>query len=200
MKKTFALVLCLLMACLCLTGYAEESAEQAERTVASYTYALAEGGSDYVENLIFNEDVVIHGNNAQIIFSNCEFNGDVVLTADEGTRVLLLGCDVNGSCVMRNNVREADVDYANPKFLVDTPVTVVCEDCVGSVVAMGDFEVAFNGETYAMADSQFFIDMSAAEYALVPYEGQEASYYVVAQWYENDEKTVMVLCEYDPGM
>ncbi len=51
-----------------------------------------------------------------------------------------------------------------------------------------------------MADSELFYDISNAEAGFVPYEGQEASYYAVAQWWENGEKTIMTECEYDPNM
>ena len=194
MKKLFTLALTLLLALSCLAGYAEET-----RTVASYTYDLTEDGA-YIENLIFNADVIISGDNSVIYFVNCEFNGDIILTADEGTKVFLLGCDTSGTCILRNSVREASLEYANPKFLVDAPVTVVCEDCVGSVIALGDFEISFSGETHSMASAQFFGDLSGEAYTLVPYEGQEATYYWVAQWYENDQQTVMSACEFDPEM
>ena len=194
--KRYAVLLAVLLLCLC----AAVCAQAEERTVASYMYTLAQDDGVYLENLIFNEDVIVEGDNAQIIFSNCEFNGDVILTADEGTKVLLLGCDVNGACVMRNQVREADVNYNNPKFLTDGPVNAVCEDCVGSVVAMGDFEFMLDGETYSMADAEFFYDESNPEAGFVPYDGQEGSYCIVAQWYENDEKNVMVVCDFDPQM
>ena len=201
MKKCFVLLLCLLMVSAYQIGYAQSDASlQPERTVASYVYTMADGGSDYVENLIFNEDVVIGGNNAQIIFSNCEFNGDIILTADEATRVMLLGCDVNGTCVMSNNVAEATLEYANPKFMTDVPITVTCEDCVGSVIALGNFEVVFNGETYSMADSQLFGDTTGPDAGYVPYTGQQASYYCLAQWYENGQPNRLILCEFDPTM
>ncbi len=51
-----------------------------------------------------------------------------------------------------------------------------------------------------MADSELFYDISNAEAGFVPYEGQEASYYAIAQWWENGEKIIMTECEYDPNM
>jgi len=195
MKKWVALMMGLLLVCLCAAGYAE----QVERIPASYLYELTADGA-YVENLIFNGDVVISGNDSQIIFSNCEFNGDIILTADEGTKVMLFGCDVNGVCVISNSVVNASIEYSNPKFLTDAPVTVVCEGCVGSVVALGDFEVVFDGTSYTMADSEMFAFMDGEEYVMVPYEGQEASYYVVGRWYENDQQQTLVMCEFDPTM
>lgn len=192
MRKILTLLLVLMTSCLFVSGYAETT----DRTVASYEYALTEDGA-YMENLIFNADVVITGENSQIVFSNCEFNGNITLAANEGTRVMLLGCEVNGTCILQNDVAEANIDYNNPKFLTTSPVTVECEGGAGSVVALGDFEVVFAGKTYTMADSQFFIN---ADGSLVPYEGQEASYFVAAQWIEGGEQITMVVCEFDPTM
>lgn len=195
MKKYFVMLLVLLTACVCTCGYAEDS----ERTIASYEYVLTEEGM-YLENLIFNADVVIGGDHSQIVFSNCEFAGDIILTASEETKVMLLGCDVSGACVVRNGVTYADLEYSHPKFLTTSPISVVCEEGVCSVVALGDFEVTFNGQTYTMDDSQFFGFMNEEEYMLVPYEGQEASYFVAAKIIEGDEESVMVVCEFDPTM
>lgn len=195
MKKYISLLLILLMVCACACCYAEDTG----RTVANYEFALTEDGA-YHENLIFNADVMISGDNAQIVFSNCEFAGDVILTASEGTKVMLLGCDVGGTCVVRNCVTEASIEYSHPKFLTTSPVTVTCEEGVASVIALGDFEVMFNGQTYTMADSQLFGILSEEEYTLVPYEGQEASYFAVAKIIEGGEESVMVVCEFDPTM
>ena len=196
MKTRISLLLCLLLFCVCCCAVAEAPAE---RTLASYNYALGEEG-EYVENLIFNSDVVISGDNTQIVFSNCEFNGNIILTASEATRVFLLGCEVNGTCVLRNPVREANLDYAFPKFLCDAPVSVVTEDCVGALIGVGNFEATFNGEAYSMSDAQLFFDSTAPESGFVPYTGQEANYFIVAQWYQNDKQVNMVLCEYDGSM
>jgi len=187
MKKTFALLLCLMMLCFC-AAMAEEAAP--ERTVAAYEYAVSEEGA-YVENLIFNADVVISGENTQIVFSNCEFNGDVILTSEQGTKVLLFGCDVNGTCIAANEVTGVDLNYSNPKFMTDAPVKVVSETGVISVVAIGDFAFELNGETYSMASADLFSDASG----FVPYEGQQADYCIVGQYYENGERAVIVLNE-----
>jgi len=195
MKKYLVMLLVLLMVCAYACGYAEEGA----RTIASYEYALTEDGA-YMENLIFNADVVISGDHSQIVFSNCEFAGDIILTSSEGTKVMLLGCDISGACVVRNGVTYADMEYSHPKFLTTSPISVICEEGVCSVIALGDFEVTFNGQNYTMADSQFFGFLNEEEYTLVPYEGQEASYFVVAKIIEGDEESVMVICEFDPTM
>jgi len=186
MKKLVALFLFLPL--LFSAAIAEDAAP--ERTVAAYEYHVTEEGA-YVENLIFNADVIISGENTQILFSNCEFNGDVILTSEQGTRVLLFGCDVNGVCIAANEVTGADINYSNPKFMTDSPVKVVSETGVVSVIAIGDFAFELNGETYSMASAALFSDASG----FVPYEGQEADYCIVGQYYENGERTVLFLNE-----
>jgi len=130
-------------------GFGRGSA--AGKNVFQHIYGLEDGGEAYVDHLIFNEKVIVSGENAQIIFVNCECNADLVLTAEQGTRVLLLGCDVNG-------------------------------------------------QTYSMADCEFFSDLTAPESGLVAYEGQEASCYCIARWQENGQQMQMVICELDPSM
>jgi len=195
MKKYLVMLMVLLMVCACACGFAEDG----ERTIASYEYALTEDGA-YMENLIFNADVIISGDHSQIVFSHCEFAGDIILTASEGTKVMLLGCDVGGACMVRNSVTYADLEYSHPKFLTTSPISVICEEGVCSAIALGDFEVTFNGQNYTMADSQFFGFLNEEEYTLVPYEGQEASYFVVAKIIEGGEESVTVVCEFDPTM
>ena len=193
MKKCFALLMGVLLMFACACGHAE----MPERTVASYVYELADGGEAYAENLIFHENVIVSGENAQMVFVNCEFNADIILTAQEATRVLLLGCDVNGTCIYQNNVTEATLEYVFPKFLTDKPLSAVCEGCSGTLIAMGDFEVTLNGQTYSMADCELFGDMTVAEPVYVPYDGQEASYYCIAHWQENGQPMQTIICELD---
>lgn len=198
MKKWFAVMLGLIVMLGCMPVMAEDA--QPERTPASYLYALEDGGEAYVENLIFNETVIVSGENAQIIFANCEFNADLILTAEAATRVLLLGCDVNGACIYQNNITEATLEYVFPKFLTDTPINAVCEGCSGTLIALGDFEVTLNGQPYSIADSEFFNDLTAPENGMVAYDGQEASYYCIALWQENGQTMQTVICELDTEM
>ena len=83
MKKYMVMLLALLLLCFSFAAVAEEGA--AERTVASYEYMLGEEGG-YAENLIYNADVIISGDNSQMVFSNCEFNGNITLAANEESR------------------------------------------------------------------------------------------------------------------
>lgn len=171
-----------------------------KEVAADYLYELLEGEDTLIENLIFEEDVTVSGENAQITFANCEFHGNIINTANVGTRVVLSGSTLSGQCILQNETKEATMETSFPKFIADSSVDVVCEDCVGSVILMGDFESKFNGETYTMADSELFFDIANYEEGFVPYEGQEADYYCVAQWWENGEKIVMIECESDPNM
>ncbi len=178
-----------------------KSEQSSEKEIAQqYEYELSEGDALEVENLIFEEDVIVSGDNAQITFIGCAFKGNIINAADEGTRVILSGSSLDGKCICENNVKETTMEWSFPKFIVDSPVEALSEECIGSVIAMGDFEVVFNGEAYTMADSELFFDVSNPEAGFVPYEGQEAGYFAIAQWWENGEKILMIECEYDPNM
>ncbi len=187
MKKWMILLMALMMTASC--AFAEESG----RTFAPYVFDVSADGA-YYENLIFAQDVVISGENTQIIFVNCLFEADVILTAGEGTRVVMLGCETRGRCIVQNDVRDADMDYSNPKFITDAPIDVVCDDCAGTVATIGVFEITFNGQTYGKEDAQLFIDANG----MVPYAGQEATNLIVAMMHENGQPTVTVLVEYAP--
>ena len=76
----------------------------------------------------------------------------------------------------------------------------MCEDCFGGAVALGDFALHFNGETYTMQDASLFFDMTDPEAGFVPYEGQEASLLAAAQWWENGEPQLLIECEFDPNL
>jgi len=191
MKKTIAIFLSVLML-LCVAAFAEDGG----RIPAEYTFELS-GEDKYIENLIFNENVVISGDgSAHIYFINCQFNADIINTCDAATRVFLLGSEVNGSCIFRNTVTETTIDAAFPKYLTDSPVNAVTEDCFGIVFAMGDFAITLNGESYDLASSEFFFEGND----FVPFDGQEANLYWVAGWTENGEAQIMHTAEYDPTM
>lgn len=198
MKKWMGLVLALAL-CLALCAAALGEAERTE--AAEFAFELAAEETLYLENLIFNEPVTVSGDYGQIMFANCVFNADVINTADVYTRVFILpDCEINGNLILRNSVKEATLETALPKFITYVPAPVVSEDCVGVVVALGTFDVEFNAETYHLTDSTLFYDGTHPENGMVPYQGQEANLYMVGQWWENGEKTILVECEYDPEM
>ena len=208
MKKIFALILALIMLMsLSACGGGGDTPSQSDNHSSSqqdetgrskateFTFELEAEEERTVENLIFDEDVTISGDFGTIVFENCEFNGDIINTAEQFTRVILPdGTTVNGNCVFKNTVKEATMDYPMPKFMSPNPLNIVCEDCIGSCILENtENSITFNGETYAMADVKFFYAADTNE--LVPYEDQEASVIFVGQWWENGEKLMQVFCE-----
>lgn len=169
--------------------------ENGRSKATEFTFELAEDEERIVENLIFDEDVTVSGDFGIIIFENCEFNGDIINTAQQFTRIILSdGTTVNGNCVFKNTIKEASMDYPVPKFISSDTLNIVCEDCIGAFVQDGtEADIIFNGETYSMADVEFFYDANANE--LVPYEGQEASTLFAGQWWENGENVLQLFCE-----
>ena len=86
------------------------------------------------------------------------------------------------------------MDTPMPKFMSPNTLNIVCEACIGSCILENtENDIIFNGETYSMADVEFFYDADANE--LVPYEGQEATVIFVGQWWENGEKLLQIFCE-----
>ena len=208
MKKILALTLALIMlVSLSACSGGGDTQSQADNSSSSqqdengrskateFTFELAAEEERTVENLIFDEDVTISGDFGTIIFENCEFNGDIINTADQFTRVVLPeGTTVKGNCVFKNTTKEASMDYPMPKFMSPNTLSVVCEDCIGSCILENpENDITFNEKTYSMADVEFFYDADTNE--LVPYEEQEASVIFVGQWWENGEKILQMFCE-----
>ena len=208
MKKILALTLALIMLMslsACSGGGDTQSQEdnnsssqqdESGRSKATeFTFELAAEEERTVENLIFDEDVTISGDFGIIIFENCEFNGDIISTADQFTRVVLPdGTTVNGNCVFKNTTKEANMDYPMPKFMSPNALNIVCEDCIGSGILLStENSITFNGETYSMADVESYYVADTNE--LVPYEGQDASTLFVGQWWENGEMVLQMFCE-----
>ncbi|MBE6932398.1 MAG: hypothetical protein E7464_03325 [Ruminococcaceae bacterium] len=159
------------------------------------TFTVSEDEPIYLAGLTFEKDVTIEGDYGEIFFIGCEFKGDIINTAEEFTRVYILESDVEGKCILKNNTKETTIDAAFPKFLVDATVDVVCEDCFGAVITMGDFEVTFNGKTYSLKDAEYFLDANDPDAGFVPYEGQDASFFYAIQWWEDGEQQLMLACE-----
>lgn len=97
--------------------------------------------------------------------------------------------------VYRSGHNGPDSKSGSPHGLVGSNPTASGDMNSGRVKLCRSFYIS-----YTMADSELFYDISNAEAGFVPYEGQEASYYAIAQWWENGEKTIMTECEYDPNM
>ena len=145
MKRMISLLIAAMMMfsfAVCLGETCDDAAAaMAAAAKNKYTFELIDGHQQYIEGETFDGDVIISGNNAQIIFSGCVFNGDIINKAEEWTRVMLLGCEVNGKCIIDNGIKEGTIETPLPKFMSDTPIEVVCEECLGSVIPFGDFEV-----------------------------------------------------------
>ena len=100
MKKILALTLAsiMLMSLFGCSG-GEDTQPQADNNPSSqqeetgrskateFTFELAAEEERVVENLIFDEDVTVSGDFGIIVFENCEFNGDIISTAEQFTRV-----------------------------------------------------------------------------------------------------------------
>ena len=177
----------------------EDTPEDGRMIAKEYTLFIGENQEDCQSNYIYNEPVIVTGDNGQMAFDNCIFNADVINAAETGTRVIILeNCEFrNGAkCVFRNNVKEATIDTSFPKFFGYRPIEVVCEDCSGISLAMGTWDIVFNGETYKLEDSQMFIDNMHPETGAVPYAGQEANIHAVCQWFEKGKKIIYLDAEY----
>ena len=208
MKKILALTLALIMLMsLSACSGGEDTQSQEDNNSSSqedtngrskateFTFELEAEEERTVENLIFDEDVTISGDFGTIIFENCEFNGDIINTAEQFTRVVLPdGTTVNGNCVFKNTIKEANMDYPMPKFMSPNTLSIVCEDCIGSYILENpENNIIFNGETYSIADVESFYVADTNE--LVPYEDQEASVIFVGHWWENGEEILQMFCE-----
>lgn len=169
--------------------------ENGRSKATEFTYELDAEEERTVENLIFDEDVAISGDFGIIIFENCEFNGDIINTAEQFTRVIFTnGTIVNGECILRNTTKEATMDTPIPKFIGSETLNIVCEDCIGAgIVESAEANIIFNGKSYSISDAEYFWDPEAN--SVVPYEGQEASALCVGQWWENGEQFMFVECE-----
>ncbi len=208
MKKILALTLAsiMLMSLFGCSG-GEDTQSQADNNPSSqqeengrskateFTFELAAEEERIVENLIFDEDVTVSGDFGTIVFENCEFYGNIINTAEQFTRVILSdGTTVDGNCVFKNTTKEATMDSPIPKFISTKTLNIVCEDCIGSgVLESTEDNITFNGETYSIADAEFFLDPDTND--LVPYEGQEVSVLFVGQWWENGELKKTIFCE-----
>lgn len=174
----------------------ESTTEESGRSKATeFTFELAAEEERTVENLIFDEDVTVSGDFGVIIFENCEFNGDIINTAEQFTRVILGGgTTVKGNCVLKNTTKEATMDTPIPKFIGSETLNIVCEECIGAgIVENPEANIIFNGKTYSTSDAEYFWDAEAG--GLVPYEGQEPKALCVGQWWENGEQFMFIECE-----
>lgn len=169
----------------------------------AFVFELEENQEDCVSNLIFNEPVIVRGNFGQQAFDNCIFNADVINEATEATRIVILEtCRFNNGarCVFRSGIKEAGIEYSNPKIFLYLPAEVIFDGNVGTAMALGHFDFTADGVVIKESDAENFIDDEHPEQGIVPYTGQKSSVHGIAKWQENGKQVEFTLCEYTPGM
>lgn len=136
MKKVSAFLLALsLLFSLCACGAApqpaepptpvesesEQSTPEELRQIADvFEYATIEGEDNMVWSYVFEEDVIVTGDNGRVIFANCEFKKNIYNCCGEGGKVLLDdACILSESteCILNSTLKEAGDDTDLPKFL-----------------------------------------------------------------------------------
>lgn len=160
---------------------------------AVYEYTVSPDEEINVSDQVFNGDVYVYGEGQAIRFWNCTFNGNLICCSASATMVWVLdGCVFNngGHCILRSGVREADMNYAIPKFALMMPVEVECED-LGGVMAAGDFDVVFAGKDFNAGNLEYF---QKEDGSIVPFEeGMTVNGYVVMHWWENGEEVLFTI-------
>ena len=156
-------------------------------TLPSVTEFVTGDTEIHVNDRVFYGNVVVSGNGANVYFENCTFNGNLINRCSENTVVWLMpGCTFapDCRCVIESGVREASPEYPLPKFAMFEPVPVDCVD-LGGVIAVGLFDVNFNGENYG-PDSVTLYDSADG---VIPFEeGMAVNVHIVAHWWENDNE------------
>lgn len=158
-----------------------------------YEYTASEEEELHIYDRIFLGDVLVHGVGQPVFFHNCEFCADLICDSPSGTYVWVMADCTFGEgarCILKSGVREADMEYAIPKFALCVPAEVECED-LGGVLAAGVFDQVFNGTVYQCNEVEYYQNESGE---IVPYEdGMEIHGYVVMHWWENGEEIVFTL-------
>ena len=155
------------------------------------------GDPQTFDGLIFSEDVTVTGTAANVTFTNCEFQGDIINKVEGSALISIdISCTLSKDTdlIISNTKKEADlIEDGFPKFGVfNSKNNIICEDCFGAAICFGD-EIQFNGKVYSAADIVGYYD--AEQNAIVPYTGQEYECFMISQYWENGEKMISVFCE-----
>ncbi len=170
--------------------YTSEANASKRVDAEQYEFEASPDEEIVISDRIFNGDVSVSGIGQLVIFQNCEFRGNIVNNAPEFTKVYIgYDCEFadGAHCIIDSGVREADLYYETPKFILEKYVEIECKD-LGGVIAMGDGEIVFNGESYGMDNLQL---IQKADGSVVQYEeGMEenCSMHGVMRWWENGEE------------
>ena len=198
MKKVLSVLLILSMVlCFVACGNQQEEAEQQVPEVdengmsvaTEFEFTIDPENEQLIDNLIFNEDVYINGDNGRIIFNKCEFNGKLINTSKEGAFVFISEwCTFgeNFEAVIDNGIEESSMEASLSKFMLWQPMDVTIKGA-GAVTSIGAFDLTVNGKTYSKADAKFYMDEVNGG-GIEEYDGtQEGNLLYVGSWKENGE-------------
>lgn len=197
MKKSLMFLICIaILASFSVNAFAEEA--PAERTPAEYEYFFSNGEMSGADSKIFNELVVIEGEEGGFYFSNCLFNKGVIFRAhSEGSRVMFdASCEFaeGNVCKIESDIIEATMETNLPKlmFLGSHAETEICGS--GAIVSYGDQPILVNGESYELASSTFYVNETTGEAGA--YTGQDANLMNYGIWTENGETVTLKTAVY----
>lgn len=159
---------------------------------APCSYDLSGQENLTVENLVFDEDVTVTGENGKITFLNCAFNGNIINKGGEGARVCLWqDCTFADSseCILDPALEEATMDTDLPKFMIFCTMPNVSCEKLGAVISSAEQAIRLNGEEHPIEAAEFHINETTGEF--IPYSGQEANAHNVAKWIEGGEAVQM---------
>lgn len=206
MKKILSVLLIFTMVfCFVACGNQQEDAQEPVPEVdengmsiaTEFEFTIDSENEQVIDNLIFNEDVYIKGDNGKLIFNKCEFNGKLINASKEGAYVFISEwCTFgeNFEALIDNGVEEASLDYSLSKFMLLQPMPVTIKGA-GAVTSLGDFDLTVNGKTYSKADAQYFLDEVNGG-GMEEYDGtQEGNMLYVGSWTENGEIVEFVLLD-----
>ncbi len=177
--------------------YNEESKTMLVNSLKKATdFEITVEGSDKepISAVYFGEDVVLKGDNFNVSFVNCVFEGNII---NEGSGRAMAFIDTtcelseDTQCIINNNTKEADFIMSPfPKFFdFSDSINVICKDCIGA--AAGYRVAILNGVKYTAENADYFY---AADGTCVPYSGQEFDLIMACQAWENGEKKVVTFC------
>lgn len=187
MKRAFIGSLLLLLSLMLLLPLS--ACRQEENAPADYL--LSSENAQTVTGQTFDHAVIIAGSDGFITFTDCVFQGSVILKGGLGARVLLYDCrfENGAACILRSSVTEATFASVLPEFVFFCEAPNVTVDQSGAVKAPANSPISFNGAVFPIEQSEQFLHEGTGE--TFPYTGQEATMHAVSRWTENGEPTIL---------
>ena len=173
--------------------YTSEISASKRMDARQYEFEASPDEEITISDTVFHGDVSVSGVGQLVIFRNCRFEGNLINCAPELTKIYICyDCEFadGAHCIIDSGVREANLYYETPKFVLEKYVEIESSD-LGGVIAMGDGDIVFNGKTYGMDDLQL---IQKADGSVVDYEeGMESScsMHAVMHWWENGEEVLV---------